>query len=352
LLPDGPYIFIHKDVAEIITASASPAENPLSITKEEIPLSTLADHIFTTEIDEYDREAQIKRFSFKLHPEEGRISGVCAYELPPKILVTSDIEGNFHTLVSLLLENKVIDQEANWTFGKNHVVINGDLVDRSRNVLPCLWLMYKLEYQAKNAGGAVHYLLGNHEQMNFIGDFRYVHPKYTSVPTTFQRYRLLYGRSSVVGNWMRSKNTMERIGNYLFVHGGISKMLMGYRLSMEQINNMIRSSLNKESREPLDQLEEILCGIYGPLWYRGMVDAWEGLECMTEVDIDNILHHFQANMIFVGHTVVPSFTKLFSGKVIAIDILHADKERKTSVQGLLIEDGNVYVVADGYKKNI
>ena len=38
-----------------------------------------------------------------------------------------------------------------------------------------LWFVYDLEGQAKEKGGRVHYLLGNHEYMVLYNDLRYIH---------------------------------------------------------------------------------------------------------------------------------------------------------------------------------
>jgi hypothetical protein len=95
------------------------------------------------------------------------------YNLPDKIIVISDIEGNFDAFSSFLLNNKVIDNNYNWIFGNGHLLLNGDFVDRGKNVTQVLWLIYKLENQADKQGGKVHYILGNHEIMNFQGNANY-----------------------------------------------------------------------------------------------------------------------------------------------------------------------------------
>ncbi len=42
----------------------------------------------------------------------------CIYEMPEKLMAFSDIEGNFAALRQLLQNNRVIDKDFNWTFGK------------------------------------------------------------------------------------------------------------------------------------------------------------------------------------------------------------------------------------------
>jgi len=51
------------------------------------------------------------------------------------------------------------------------LVLVGDCVDRGQEVTQVLWLIYKLEIAAKNKGGSVHFVLGNHEIMNFQGNW-------------------------------------------------------------------------------------------------------------------------------------------------------------------------------------
>ena len=355
LLHDGPYIFINKDIAHIYTIAGYPLADEPQFREEEIPLYRLADHIFTTTIDSRKDGIAIPEFSFKLRPVITAESTPAVYSQPGKLLVTSDIEGNFYALSNILLVNKVINTDGDWIFGNNHLLINGDLIDRSDNVLPCLWLIYKLEAQAKDAGGVVHYILGNHELMNFQADFRYLHPKYSSPGRMLHLYTGLFDHSSVLGNWISSKNAIEKIGDYLFVHAGISKMLIHELLTMEEINTIIQNNLRK-SANATGRLESLVMGNNGPLWYRGMVIREYERNDFRENDVHEILSYFNASTIVVGHTMVPSFKKLYNGKLIAIDIeLPGEDDEVEEVDGsrlqaLLIEDGKEFIVNDKGEK--
>ena len=56
-----------------------------------------------------------------------------------KLLVLSDIEGNFAALRKLLQANKVIDEDFKWKFDNGHVVLLGDFFDRGQQVTEVLW---------------------------------------------------------------------------------------------------------------------------------------------------------------------------------------------------------------------
>ena len=94
-----------------------------------------------------------------------------------KVAAFSDIHGQYELLVRLLINNNIVDKNLNWIFGEGHLVIVGDIFDRGDKVNEILWLVYDLEDQAKEKGGRVHYLLGNHEYMVLYNDLRYIHDK-------------------------------------------------------------------------------------------------------------------------------------------------------------------------------
>ena len=116
--------------------------------------------------------------SFQLTLESEYKPSESSYDLPAKMIILSDIEGKFNAFSSFLIANKVIDDNHNWIYDDGHLVLLGDFVDRGKNVTQVLWLIYKLEHQALKHGGRVHYILGNHEILNFHGDHRYNRGKY------------------------------------------------------------------------------------------------------------------------------------------------------------------------------
>ena len=106
----------------------------------------------------------------------------------------------------MLQNNGVIDKDFNWTFGNGHLVLTGDFVDRGEQVTEVLWLIYALEDKAKEAGGYVHYVLGNHEIMNMSGDLRYLNKKYVDNAALLNAHFVtLYGENSELGRWLRTK---------------------------------------------------------------------------------------------------------------------------------------------------
>ena len=82
-----------------------------------------------------------------------------------KIAAISDIHGQYDLLINLLKSNKIIDNDGLWSFGNGHFVVAGDMFDRGHDVTKVLWFLYDLEKQAKEKGGKLHVMLGNHDVM-------------------------------------------------------------------------------------------------------------------------------------------------------------------------------------------
>jgi len=70
---------------------------------------------------------------------------------------------------------KIIDTSSRWIAGTDILVQTGDIVDRGTYALDIYRLMRDLRGQASASGGEVVSILGNHEVMNAIGDWRRVH---------------------------------------------------------------------------------------------------------------------------------------------------------------------------------
>ena len=162
------------------------------------------------------------RFYFKINSDH-KIE-ISESLMPEKLIAISDIEGNFNGFSSFLKSNKIVDSNYNWTFNNGHLVLVGDFVDRGKNVVQVLWLIYKLEKQAKENGGKVHFILGNHEIMNFQGNGGYNQKKYIKAGQVISQkneweraIQFMYSNQTELGNWLRKKNVIEKIGGYIFV---------------------------------------------------------------------------------------------------------------------------------------
>jgi len=92
-------------------------------------------------------------------PDGSFIPPPLRYQDNEPILAISDIESAYKTLRDFLQAHRVIDAKLNWTFGKGHLVLLGDMTDRGPSTTQVLWLIYQLEQAARAQGGTVHYIL-------------------------------------------------------------------------------------------------------------------------------------------------------------------------------------------------
>jgi hypothetical protein len=274
---------------------------------------------------------------------DGRPYARAAAELPKaqKIFAISDVHGRLDAMRDLLVAHKVMNGDGRWTFGNGHLVVNGDIADRGDMVTESYWLLRCLAGSARAAGGGVHMTIGNHEAMMMTGDLRYVNPSYMKQAEGMPDFAQLWGPQSELGRWLRSLPALLKIGDLLFVHGGVSPEFISRGLDIQSANKEMQM-LPKAEREGLNAF---LHSSSGPIWYRGMV-LGDQRDSITQPDLEKILAHFGVKRIVVGHTTVDAVTALHGGKVIAIDAGMQLGKR----EGAYFENGKTYrALADGSK---
>ena len=240
------------------------------------------------------------------------------YENVSKFIAISDIHGQHDLFQVLMKAHNVIDEEENWIYGDGHLVIVGDVFDRGDKVTETLWALFKLEKQAKTAGGKVHLLLGNHEFMILHGDIRYINPKYRFTTGSFGiEYPKLYDQHTVMGRWLRSKNISTVINGIGFVHGGYSQELLNKESSLKVLNNTFKEQViySEDLDENNDDLLSMLYFDNGPLWFRGYANP-VGFD-LEQAEV--ILDILGLKRIVVGHTSMPRIVPVHNGRVILID---------------------------------
>ncbi len=263
----------------------------------------------------------------------------------------SDVEGNYSILVSWLKGNNIINDDLEWSFGDNHLLLNGDMMDRGDEVFQVLWLIYKLEKEAEDQGGKVHFVLGNHEQLNVQGGYdktnlKYVNPRYFKEADILGvDYSEWLSNKTELGRWIRTKNAMIQINDDMFVHAGVSTKLVESVMSIQEINDISRSTMNTTINQY--NKKQVLVGLTdGPLWYRGLAD-----EELTQEEVSDILDKINSKRIIIGHTIVHShdMETLYNGSVVPIDLHMAEHFKDGMVKGIIIMEEGIYEIDN--KKN-
>ena len=343
----------------------------------------------------------------------------------PRVVAIGDIHGDFDAFRGVLERTGIIDAAGRWIAGNTTLVQTGDITDRGPKVRAALDLLIDLERQAAAARGRVAVLLGNHETANLIGEGQYVTPAiyatfadeqseqrrqaayeayvklgaarsvqlprpvpqiYQPVsksdwmaahPLGFVEYREAFGPRGRYGRWLRTKPAVLRLGDTVFLHGGLHPDVAPRRL--EDINKQVlteikrfddyrrlmidhklilpfftlqemfaaaqaeveagRSAARAENngevaapgeRGPFDNLDPLgleallridtwsIIDANGPLWFRGFAtwSAAEGAPQMT-----TLLQRYGVAHFVVGHSIPGTMriTPRFSAAVFLID---------------------------------
>lgn len=268
-----------------------------------------------------------------------------------KVIAISDIHGKFQQMLKVLQGNSVIDSKNHWIYGEGHLVITGDIFDRGDEMTEAMWFVHQLEKEAVENGGMVHFLLGNHELMVMMGDLRYLHEKYVH---TSKKLRVkgqdLYGPDSELGRWLRSKNTIVKINDVVYVHAGVSNELISAGYTIPRINEEIRQSIDfPDYKIRFDEKVALLRLTKGPTWFRGYFSRDDSPPEMTIDDVKNSLKVLKAKAIVVGHTPVDHVTVLYDGLVFGIETgMHRGAEGAV----LIIENDHVYSANVGGERTL
>lgn len=328
---DGPYI-VRNEMSVTSIQFLRNKDQKIEVIRDKVSVDDLSDQKYTC----YGTDG-LPLFNFTLEADEEFEPDNSYYREPDRLVAISDIEGNLDAFVNLLKANKVVDEKLNWAFGEGHLVLVGDYFDRGKYVTEGLWLAYKLDKEAEKAGGKVHFIIGNHEEMNLSGDLRYVQRKYiVNAHLAGLEYLDLYGENTVLGKWLRSKNSIVKIGDYLFCHGGLSPEFIGSLMTMKSINKTTRKYLDKsfEEKDKDDRAGNVFSSL-GPLWYRGHI-----LRQNTQEEVDAVLKYFRADHLIIGHTPVEKITPIYNNKIIGIDVPHIRGPKYQ--RALLIEDEHFF----------
>ena len=220
------------------------------------------------------------------------------YPSVKRLIAIGDLHGDLRVTLLALRLAKVIPMnifpynvdKISWCGGDTWVIQLGDQIDRCRpdnwkknciedfndvtedegNNMVIIKLFQKLDRLARESGGRVLGMLGNHELMNIDRDFRYVSPKefLEFVPENernkkytddgypygyYHRLKVFERGGSIARHYALQKKSITIVGKNLFVHGGISHELAN-KYSINEINNVVEKWLLNTSNKKEDKM--------------------------------------------------------------------------------------------------
>ena len=282
---------------------------------------------------------------------------------PHRIVAIGDLHGDNDAWLAIARAARVIDAKGRWTGGNTTLVQMGDVVDRGPDSLKIIHHIQKLQREAPKRGGKVIALLGNHEAMLMTHDYRYVHagevaafagkqseavrqkvyeankaaieaayrkttPNIASVairsawmrtkPLGMLEYEFAWSPQGDLGKWAIGNPAVVKLGDTLFVHGGISSAFAS--MPIDEVNRQVVAALTAQDESPT----AIINNPQGPLWYRGLISRGDGDEATNaptppgatgplpiDQEIDLVLKSYGVKRIVVAHT--PSTSGIIQG---------------------------------------
>lgn len=299
-----------------------------------------------------------------------------------RTVVIGDLHGEYDRFLDMLRQAALVDARGDWAGGRARLIQLGDVPDRAPDTRKILDHLRRLEPQARRAGGRVHALIGNHEAMNVTGDLRYVVPgeyaafagprsaaardayyaRYVAAlkarppaaglpvfdaafrarfdaerPLGWVEHRQAWAPTGTYGRWIATHDAALRIGDTLYVHGGVGPAYLPY--DVETMNAAVIAALKGEpglAGGPPDILEHP----EGPLWYRGFAQNEEAAEAPH---LAAVLNKHGVKRIVIGHTKrYFTVTPRFDGAVIMADV--AVRPGCTDPHAFLIDEGGTLSV--------
>jgi len=227
---------------------------------------------------------------------------------PSRVVAVGDLHGDLQAARRAFRAAKVTDESDRWIGGDSVVVQTGDVLDRGDEERALLEWLDGMEGKAKQAGGAIHRLNGNHEVMNVAGDLRYVAEKgfldfaqYAtgSLPEPLARAPAAHrGRLKAFlpgGTWARRLSEFPVVlvvNDTLFAHGGVVRKHVEYGL--DRINTEVSAWMR--GVRPLPQA---LAEDEAPFWDRTYGDDVSARDCQR---LEEVLAALSAKRLVVGHT--------------------------------------------------
>lgn len=207
-----------------------------------------------------------------------------------RLVAIGDLHADLPQTLAVLRLAGLVDDAGRWSGGTATFVQTGDTTDRGPDSKEVLELMERLTGEAAAAGGRVVVLLGNHEVMNLMDDWRYVSEGDLADFGGETQRRDAFSEAGALGKYLRGLGIVAVIDGTAFAHGGITPQYAA--LGEAGLNGLVPAVLAGSA--PPDAL-----GDDSPIWFRGYLQGEDPAAC---ADLAKALRSLKARRMVVGHT--------------------------------------------------
>jgi hypothetical protein len=180
-------------------------------------------------------------------------------------------------------------------------------------------MLYELHKKAMTKGGAVYSLMGNHELMNFMGDFSYTSELGLKAFGGAQKRKYIFRPGGELSRVIaRTRNVCMQIGDWVFVHAGIMPHI-SKKYNIYEINQHMRDFLlGNTALLKSANFNELYTHDEGVLWTRQLSNDKNTPEMQTA--LNDSLRYLDAKYMVVGHSVQSNGINNKYGNLWRIDV--------------------------------
>ena len=282
------------------------------------------------------------------------------YPKKDRVIVIGDLHGDYDKTITLFKRLNLIDNQHNWiAFPKNTFVVQlGDQFDGggrgegdTKGELKLIQFMEDINKKAQVVDGAVLSLIGNHEVMNLIGDFRYASEHdIKDVGGLEVRKKLFKPGGELFNQLSCTRNVVVKIGSWVFVHAGVlPKHVLGHKKSedntqnvitgdkwFESVNNLMRLFMQGKKTTFDPEIQKLFLSEDGMIWDRNYgsenpkCEDWNSTKKL--LGVDNIV---------IGHTIQDNINNKCDNKIWRVDVGMSSLFATNKSQVLeILDDGN------------
>lgn len=257
-----------------------------------------------------------------------------------------DIHGQFEATVELLQDRDLIDTAHRWKGGNATIWFLGDFVDRGPCGIAAIELVMCLQQEAKQSGGNVHALLGNHDVL-LLAASRFGEQQTTGPGGTFKTdWELNGGVTTDLANlterhiaWLSHLPALSRVNELLLVHADAA-FYLDYGHSIEAVNQAVQAVLQDGHPDAWDALLDA---------FSRRFEFDENHSPQARAILEHFLDTYGGTQLVHGHTPISSMTGQ-SPAMVSAPLFYAQGKCVNVDGGMYLGGSGVVYVLDGSGK--